>query len=143
MLRIDFSIYFIYLIESLAEEFRQAIQRELSFLEAVMEIFPSLDPASRSKGKIKNSTISGSLRQGTLVSSVFKLNGKYKRSINKDVDIDIELIANYEIKEPRKYIQEIKEKPGLVRMLKSCFSLIHPQYLEKYLRNLEPSCSKY
>ena len=63
---------------------------------------------------------------------MFKLNEKYKGSINKDVDIDIELIANYDIKEPGKCIQEIKDKPGLVRILKSCFPLPLSKYFQDF-----------
>ena len=116
-------------------EFRQIIPREELLKNKINGGLKLITPPSDYRHLIKDWVLSGSLHQGTFTASMFKVNERYKNSIDKDVDIDLESIIDYKFDSPEKCLHDIEDKPGNVRVFKECMpdrlkALIEPSNID-------------
>uniref|UniRef100_A0A7M5URV6 Mab-21-like nucleotidyltransferase domain-containing protein n=3 Tax=Clytia hemisphaerica TaxID=252671 RepID=A0A7M5URV6_9CNID len=129
-------------IESSLEDVRQIQDREETLKNllssSTMEIIKN---SNRVRNHFNESILTGSLNQGNFIASMFKANLKYtKHLINRDIDIDLMTILNYEIDNPVKCLHDIKGKPGHLQVLTSCLPVKktwHNSFIlkHKYLRS--------
>ena len=105
------------------EDFRQAQRREETLKDLLSSNAMKLieNKNEPMKKYFKEAILTGSLEQGTMIASMFKQNLKYTGYlINRDVDIDLMVILKYDIDDPINCLQEIKGKPGHLKVSTSC-----------------------
>ena len=104
------------------EDFRHAQRREETLKDLLSDSAMKIIENSESmRLYFKEAILTGSLNQGTMIASMFKQNSKYTDYIiNRDMDIDLMAILKYDIDDPTKCLQEIKGKPGHLKVSTDC-----------------------